>query len=81
MFIELEQAMPELCQRIREIAWEVGFEMDRVISTVVATRGRLPPLPEQHRIVEYLDGVQAQVVAGLERLSGAVLARAFRGEL
>jgi type I restriction enzyme S subunit len=46
---------------------------------------------ERCRIVEYLDGVQAQVVelkrlqaesaAELERLSGAVLARAFRGEL
>ncbi|TEU16125.1 MAG: hypothetical protein E3J21_11545 [Anaerolineales bacterium] len=44
-----------------------------------------------HGIVEYLDGVQAQVAelkrlqagaaAELERLSGAVLARAFRGEL
>jgi restriction endonuclease S subunit len=46
---------------------------------------------EQRRIVEYLDGVQAQVdelrrlqaasAAELERLEGAVLARAFRGEL
>jgi type I restriction enzyme S subunit len=52
----------------------------------------IPGTPaEQHRIVEYLDGLQAQVaelkhlqmesVAELERLSGAVLARAFRGEL
>ena len=51
----------------------------------------IPPLSEQHRIVEYLDGVQAQVaelkrlqdesVAELDRLSGAVLARAFRGAL
>jgi type I restriction enzyme S subunit len=50
-----------------------------------------PSISEQHRIVEYLDGVQAQVTelkrlqaesaAELERLSGAVLARAFRGEL
>ena len=53
------------------------------------------PIPgtaaEQCRIIEYLDGVQAQVAelkrlqaesaAELERLSGAVLARAFRGEL
>ena len=53
------------------------------------------PIPDtlagQRRIVEYLDGVQAQVselkrlqaesAAELERLSGAVLARAFRGEL
>jgi type I restriction enzyme S subunit len=51
----------------------------------------IPRLPEQHRIVEYLDGVQAQVAdlkrlqatsaAELERLSGAVLAQAFRGEV
>ena len=50
-----------------------------------------PPLPEQRRIIEYLDAVQAQVTelkrlqaasaAELGRLSGAVLARAFRGEL
>ena len=57
------------------------------------TNWKLPllPLPEQHRIVEYLDGVQTQVAelkrlqaesaAELERLGGAVLARAFRGEL
>jgi len=48
-------------------------------------------IPGERRIVEYLDGVQAQVAelkhlqvesaAELERLSGAVLARAFRGEL
>jgi predicted nucleotidyltransferase len=38
LFIELEEATPELRQRISEIAWEVGFEMDRMISTVVTTR-------------------------------------------
>jgi predicted nucleotidyltransferase len=38
LFIELKEATPELRQRISEIAGEVGFEMDRVISTVVATR-------------------------------------------
>lgn len=38
LFVELEEASPELRQRISEIAWEVGFEMGRVISTVVATR-------------------------------------------
>ena len=27
--------------QVSEIAWEVGFEMDRVISTVVATRDEL----------------------------------------
>jgi predicted nucleotidyltransferase len=32
VFIELEACTPELRQRISEIAWEVGFEMDRVIS-------------------------------------------------
>ena len=30
-----------LRQRISEIAWEVGFEMERVISTVVTTRAEL----------------------------------------
>lgn len=38
LFIELEEATPELRQRISEIAWEVGFEMDRVITPVVTTR-------------------------------------------
>jgi hypothetical protein len=32
---------PELRQRISEIAWEVGFEMDRMISTVMASRAEL----------------------------------------
>lgn len=41
VFIELEACTPELRQRISEIAWEVGFEMDRVISTVVTTRAEL----------------------------------------
>jgi predicted nucleotidyltransferase len=41
LFIELEEATPELRQRISEIAGEVGFEMDRVISTVVTTRDDL----------------------------------------
>jgi len=49
------------------------------------------PVSGQHRIVEYLDGLQDQSVelkrlqaasaAELERIRGAVLARAFRGEL
>jgi len=48
-------------------------------------------IPGERRIVEYLDGLQAQVAelkhlqtesaAELERLSEAVLARAFRGDL
>jgi predicted nucleotidyltransferase len=41
VFIELEACSPELRQRISEIAWEVGFEMDRIISTVVTTRQEL----------------------------------------
>ncbi len=38
VFVTLEMCTPELRQHISEIAWEVGFEMERVISTVVATR-------------------------------------------
>jgi predicted nucleotidyltransferase len=45
VFIEVEQLTPELRQRISEIAWEVGFELDRVISTVVATRADLEDGP------------------------------------
>jgi predicted nucleotidyltransferase len=41
VFIELEEATPELRQRISEIAWAVGFERDRVIATVVVTRDDL----------------------------------------
>jgi len=41
VFIELEESTPELREQISESAWEVGFEMDRVISTVVATREEL----------------------------------------
>jgi len=41
VFIELEACSPELRRRISEVAWEVGFEMDRIISTVVTTRHEL----------------------------------------
>jgi type I restriction enzyme S subunit len=51
----------------------------------------VPPLPEQRRIVEYLESVQTEVkdlkrtqaksTAELERLEQSILARAFRGEL
>lgn len=41
IFIELEEVTPELRQRISDIAWEVGFERDRVITTIVATRNDL----------------------------------------
>jgi len=41
VFIELEACTPELRQRISEIAWEVGYDADRIISTIVATRDQL----------------------------------------
>lgn len=41
VFIELETVTPTLRRRISEIAWEVGFRMDRVISTLVVTRHQL----------------------------------------
>jgi type I restriction enzyme S subunit len=59
--------------------------------TLEAVEIPIPPVSEQLRIVDHLDRVQTQVVelerlqaaslAELERLTGAVLARAFRGEL
>ena len=41
IFIEVENVTAELRRRISEIAWEVGFEADRVISTIVTTRDQL----------------------------------------
>jgi len=41
VFIELEEVTPELRERISEIAWEVGFNRGRVITTIVATRDDL----------------------------------------
>ncbi len=41
IFIVVEELTLEQRGRISEIAWEVGFEMDRVISTFVATRDQL----------------------------------------
>ncbi len=41
VFIEVEDVTAELRRRISEIAWEVGFDADRVISTVVTTREQL----------------------------------------
>lgn len=94
-------AMPEfVAYHLREPATRVEIEArfatssgqaylpQRKLATVPVI---VPPLSEQRRIVEYLDGVQAQVdelkrlqtasAAELERLEGAVLARAFRVEL
>lgn len=41
VFIEVESLTPELRRRIDEIAWEVGFELDYVISPIVVTREQL----------------------------------------
>ena len=41
IFIVVEELTVEQRRRISEIAWEVGFEMDRVISTFVATAEQL----------------------------------------
>ncbi len=41
IFVEVETLTPKLRQQIFEIAWEVGFEKDRVISTIVATHDQL----------------------------------------
>ncbi len=41
VFIVVEELTSEQRRRISEVAWEVGFEMDRVISTFVATRSQL----------------------------------------
>jgi uncharacterized protein len=38
MCVELANASSELRESIRSIAWEVGFEHDRVITTVVFSR-------------------------------------------
>ena len=41
IYIELESVTPQLRRRISEVAWEVGLEMDRMISTLVVTREQL----------------------------------------
>jgi predicted nucleotidyltransferase len=41
IFVEVEELTPKLRRRIDEIAWEVGFELDYIISPVVATREQL----------------------------------------
>lgn len=41
IFIVVEEFSAEQRRRISEIAWEVGFEMDRVISPFVAGRNQL----------------------------------------
>jgi predicted nucleotidyltransferase len=41
VFIEVEMLSPRLRRIIDEIAWEVGFEFDYIISPFVATRDQL----------------------------------------
>lgn len=41
LFVEVEHLTPELREQIFELAWEVGFEEDRVISTIVTTSEQL----------------------------------------
>lgn len=41
VFIELERVTPALREKISILAWEVGLETDRVISTLVVTRNQL----------------------------------------
>ena len=37
VFIELEELTPQLRKQISDLAWEIGFDEDVVISTFVAT--------------------------------------------
>ena len=41
VFIEVEVCTPQQRRQISEIAWEVGFEWDRIISPVVVTTDQL----------------------------------------
>jgi type I restriction enzyme S subunit len=77
----------EILRNSRQSAIQFNINVRELSSVKIP----VPPLTKQRRIIEYLDGVQAQVAelkrvqaesAGeLERLEGAILARAFRAEL
>ena len=41
IFIEVEELSPTLRLQISDVAWAVGFDRDRVISTFVVTRNQL----------------------------------------
>ena len=45
IYIEVASISNKKRTKISEIAWEVGFEMDRVISTFVATRDQVSSGP------------------------------------
>lgn len=61
VYLVVDSLTPALRQRVDEIAWEVGFERDRIISTVVATRDQLEHGPfgahPIRRIIE-AEGIQ-----------------------
>lgn len=45
VLIELETVTPTLRRQISEVAWQVGLDYERVISTLVATRAQLESGP------------------------------------
>jgi uncharacterized protein len=45
LYVELDALTPALRERISEIAWEVGFASDMVISTLVVTHEQLETGP------------------------------------
>ncbi len=45
VFVVVESCTPQLRQRINDIAWEVGFEDDRIISPLVATSKQIEQGP------------------------------------
>lgn len=80
-------AMGYFAERCNRWIGQAGFNATKLKEVEIP----VPPLPEQRRIVEYLDGVQSQLAdvkrlqshsaAELERLGAAMLVRAFRGEI
>ena len=61
IFVEVQAITPELRRKISQVAWEVGLEMDRVITALVATReqlerGRMGANPLVHQVMQ--EGVQ-----------------------
>ena len=44
-FVKVETLTPEIRHCINEIAWEVGFDRNRIISTFVATQDQLTEGP------------------------------------
>jgi predicted nucleotidyltransferase len=62
MFIVLNEVEPEIDHWIREIAWEVGFENDRVITTVLLDKTQFEdgPMSESTIVANILrEGISA----------------------